>query len=159
MLSKQPEALKLAHKLAYSFADSIMQSTAPLTMRPQQQALCAVCHALVKYGMEKEAVLMRYMEKACLGCEDATVERECMLDALKVRCVLDIFQGSVRQCRGCHAVRVRSFLAQHPPNGALSFACVHCAWVALVSGNRCVRCHPAGRTPHGLVPPVDLATC
>lgn len=114
MLSRQPAALKLAQKLAYSFADSIMQSTAPLTMRPQQQALCAVCHALVKYGMEKEAVLMRYVDKACLGRENATLDQECMVDALEVRRLLGHLRGSVRHFWASHTIGVpRALRSNH----------------------------------------------
>lgn len=64
LLSQRPDGLQLVHKLAKSFADSIVQSTAPLTMRPQQQALCAVCHALMHYGMPREAVLQHYAAAA-----------------------------------------------------------------------------------------------
>lgn len=65
-LSPNPsEALGTAHKLAHSMTNSIIQSDAPLTMCPQQQALCAVCHALVKGGLKQQDVLARYASKAC----------------------------------------------------------------------------------------------
>lgn len=92
MLSAQPDALKRAHKLAYSFADSIVQSTAPLTMRPQQQALCAVCHALCKYGMSHEDAVARYVRSARMSADEAVQADEAALkDALQVQTVPQLY--------------------------------------------------------------------
>ena len=35
LVARHPDGLQLVHRLAKSFADSIVQSSAPLTMRPQ----------------------------------------------------------------------------------------------------------------------------
>jgi hypothetical protein len=44
--------------------DSMIQSMAPLTMCPQQQALCTVCYALMKAGLPEDVVINRYLFKA-----------------------------------------------------------------------------------------------
>lgn len=59
----------MTYKLARSFLDSMLQSDAVLTMTPQQQALCAVCHALEKHGMPQKAVLQRYAGHACTDAD------------------------------------------------------------------------------------------
>jgi hypothetical protein len=100
--ASQPDALKLAHKLAYSFTDSVLQSSAPLTMRPQQQALCAVCHALVKYGMPKETAVERYAMKAQGGAgAQAPPGREAVIQAIKVQCHCALAQCTMPHCALC----------------------------------------------------------
>ena len=75
-LSPSPsEALSTAHKLAHSMTNSMIQSDATLTMCPQQQALCTVCHALIKGGLSQHDVLDRYASKACsLSQQDAEAQ-------------------------------------------------------------------------------------
>lgn len=85
LVDAKADVLKGVHKLAYSFADSIVQSAAPLTMRPQQQALCGVCHALCKHGMPHEDIVARYVRCARSSSAGADAEGEAALrDALQV---------------------------------------------------------------------------
>jgi hypothetical protein len=97
----KPDALQLTHKLAYSFLDSMLQSSAPLTMRPQQQALCAVCHALVKYGMTRQAVLERYAAKATGGALNGNSAD--VVQALDVRIIALL----LRECHSSTATAAR----------------------------------------------------
>lgn len=92
---KHPEVRKLVEsrpeenllqgvgRLARSFVDSIIKSDAVLLMTPQQQALCAVCHALQKHGMAPQTVLQRY---AALACEDEA-KQQAVLASMQV-CML-----------------------------------------------------------------------
>eukprot|EP00892_Ulva_mutabilis_P007192 jgi/Ulvmu1/4845/UM020_0131.1 len=69
ILTQKPGMLNMTYKLARSFLDSMLQSDAVLTMTPQQQALCAVCHALEKHGMPQNGVLDRYANHASADAE------------------------------------------------------------------------------------------
>lgn len=82
ILSQNPGALTLIAKLARSFLDSMIQSDAVLAMTPQQQALCAVCHALEKNGMPRQDVLQRYAQHASSNAD----EQQSVIDELQVRC-------------------------------------------------------------------------
>lgn len=82
ILAQNPGALTLISKLARSFLDSMIQSDAVLSMTPQQQALCAVCHALEKNGMPRQAVLQRYAEHASSNAD----EQQSLVNELQVCC-------------------------------------------------------------------------
>lgn len=85
VLSKNSGALNMIYKLARSFLDSMIQSDAVLILTPQQQALCAVCHALERNGMPRQAVLQRYAQHASANAD----EQQSVVDELQVcRCAL-----------------------------------------------------------------------
>jgi hypothetical protein len=89
--------MHLVHKLAYSFLDSIVQSDAPLLMSPQQQALCAVYHALKHYGMPNDVILSRYARKAAAG-GSGVGQMKSVIDALEVGHAEYIACGSEECC-------------------------------------------------------------
>lgn len=79
VLSKNSGALNMIYKLARSFLDSMIQSDAVLILTPQQQALCAVCHALERNGMPRQAVLQRYAQHASANAD----EQQSVVDELQ----------------------------------------------------------------------------
>lgn len=93
ILCQKPGVLNGTYKLARSFLDSMLQSDAVLTMTPQQQALCAVCHALEKHGMPQQAVLQRYASHASADAErqQAVVQQlqVCISAAARANCHFD----------------------------------------------------------------------
>lgn len=80
VVNQKPGALNMIYKLARSFLDSMIQSDAVLIMTPQQQALCALCHALEKNGMTRQAVLQRYAGHATSNA----AEQQAVMDELQV---------------------------------------------------------------------------
>lgn len=75
------DVLDVTASYARSCVDSIVQSEALLLMSPQQQALSAVCTALMNYGMPADVCVRRYTR---LSSQDESVQQQAEA-SLKVR--------------------------------------------------------------------------